>query len=274
MMNTIKKVTMLSIGLLSFINHTSQLPFIVIIPSYNNEQWCQINLKSALEQKYDNYRVMYIDDCSTDRTGELITEIADNHPSRDKLTIQTNATRRGALANLYDAIHSCPDKAIIVTLDGDDWFANDRVLERLNQAYADSDVWMTYGSYISWPQNSRDPWIHPLPASVIVANSYRSYQWVTTHLRTFYARLFKMVKKEDLLHNGEFFQMTWDMAFMFPMLEMAKGHAHYIDDILYIYNRSNPIGDRNSNRMLQESLERLIRAKSSYDPIKDLFEVQ
>lgn len=272
MMKMIKKIMILSAGLLFFINYAVQLPFVIIIPSYNNEQWCQKNLLSALEQDYDNFYIIYINDCSTDQTGILVADIAHNHVRKEKLTVYNNTTRHGALTNLYDEIHSCPDGVIIATLDGDDWFANNQVLNRLNQEYINHDVWMTYGSYVSWPQNTRDSWIHPLPASVIANHSYRSYQWVTTHLRTFYARLFKLVKKEDLLYQGEFFQMTWDMAFMFPMLEMAKDHAHYIDDMLYVYNRSNPIGDRTSNRALQEMLEQIIRTKAPYNPIKNLFE--
>ncbi len=269
----IPAITFLMMCLFFFLySEAEQLPFVVIIPSYNNERWCEKNLHSALEQQYDNYKIIYIDDCSADNTGRLVTEIANTHTNKGKLTVLTNTSRCGALANLYNVIHSCPDDAIIVTLDGDDWFSHEHVLARLNQEYADSNVWMTYGSYMSWPQNARDLWIHPLPEAVIANHSYRSYQWVTTHLRTFYARLFKMVKKEDLLHNNEFFSMTWDLAFMFPMLEMSGHHSRYIHDVLYVYNRINPLGDRNSNRTLQMSFEHSIRSKVPYQPIERLFE--
>ena len=41
---------------------------VVIIPSYNNVRWVEKNLMSVFEQKYENFRVIYIDDCSTDGT--------------------------------------------------------------------------------------------------------------------------------------------------------------------------------------------------------------
>lgn len=250
----------------------AQLPIIVVIPSYNNQEWCERNVLSALEQNYNNYHIVYINDSSTDATGQLVHTVASRHPHRAKITIINNQKRQGALANLYHIIHTCPDNAIIVTLDGDDWFPHSQVLQRINGEYADPATWMTYGSYLSWPDNKRDSWIHKIPDTVIANKTYRQYQWVTTHLRTFYARLFKMIHKEDLLYEGEFFPMTWDLAFMFPMLEIARHHAHYIDDILYVYNRRNPIGDRNSNRELQIKFESIIRAKVSYASIDKLFE--
>ena len=40
--------------------------FTIITPSYNNVEWVEFNLASVLNQTYSNYRVMYIDDASTD----------------------------------------------------------------------------------------------------------------------------------------------------------------------------------------------------------------
>ncbi len=46
--------------------------FVIMILSYNNERWCQENIKSACEQRYNNFRVIYVDDCSSDNTGRLV----------------------------------------------------------------------------------------------------------------------------------------------------------------------------------------------------------
>lgn len=244
-----------------------ELPFVIIIPSYNNERWCEKNLLSALQQHYENYYIIYINDCSTDQTYDIIKKLVNSHPRRDKVILINNSIRCGALENLYNAIHTCPDYSIIVTLDGDDWLAHSFVLNRLNKEYSNPDVWMTYGSYLSWPSNTRDSWIHALPAQVVNSHAYRKYQWVTTHLRTFYAKLFKLIKKEDLLYNNLFFPMAGDLAFMFPMLEMAANHSRYIEDILYIYNRNNPISD-NMQRNKQRELEFEIRKRPPYNRIE------
>ena len=80
-----------------------------------------------------------------------------------------------------------------------------------------------------------------LPQNVIENNSIRKFKWVTTHLRTFYAGLFKKIKLEDLLMDGEFFPRCADLSTMFPMIEMAGYHIKFIPEVLYLYNDRNPL---------------------------------
>ena len=50
-------------------------PIVVVIPSYNNERWVENNLTSVFKQNYQNYRVIYVDDCSTDNTYKHVMEL-------------------------------------------------------------------------------------------------------------------------------------------------------------------------------------------------------
>jgi len=151
-------------------------------------------------------------------------------------------------------------------LDGDDWFPNDNVLTRLNEVYSGEDVWLTYGQYTNHPMGGVGV-AAPYPQSIIESNSVRSYTWGASHLRTFYAWLFKKIKKDDLMRDGIFFPMTWDFGMMFPMLEMAGKHSKYLSDILYVYNMENPINDHKVNVRLQQDLDRHIRGLSRYQRI-------
>jgi Glycosyltransferases involved in cell wall biogenesis len=49
---------------------------VILIPSFNNEHWCKENLESVFRQQYNNYHVVYIDDCSTDGTFARVQEIS------------------------------------------------------------------------------------------------------------------------------------------------------------------------------------------------------
>ena len=69
-----------------------------------------------------------------------------------------------------------------------------------------------------------------------------------------------------MLYEGKFFNVTWDLAIMFPMLEMASdGHIRFIPDVLYIYNADNPLSDIKQQRELQKRLEDVIRKKTRYE---------
>jgi len=61
--------------------------------------------------------------------------------------------------------------------------------------------------------------------------------------------------------------MAWDLAFMFPMLEMAQERHCFISDILYVYNNDNPINDHKVDTPLQLSTDRYIRQKNRYSRI-------
>jgi glycosyltransferase involved in cell wall biosynthesis len=238
---------------------------VVIVPSYNNQDWCANNLFSILDQNYEDFRVIYIDDCSSDKTGELVQRFIADHGAGRSIHLIRNRVRVGALQNIYNAIESCADNEIVVLLDGDDWFAHDRVLKKIDEAYADPNCWMTYGQYRSWPDNkvgcSREATVE-----VIKNNTFRENEWCYSHLRSFYAWLFKLIRKEDLIGpSGTFYQMAWDQAIMLPMMEMSGDRARFISEILCIYNVANPISDCAVDRELQRRLETAIRMQKRYN---------
>jgi hypothetical protein len=69
------------------------------------------------------------------------------------------------------------------------------------------------------------------------------------------------------MYEGKFFIMAWDLAIMFPMLEMSGEKFKCIDEILYIYNDDNPLNDFKVNLQLQLNLDKFIRSKEKYNRI-------
>jgi glycosyltransferase involved in cell wall biosynthesis/SAM-dependent methyltransferase len=237
--------------------------FVIVIPSYNNEKWCVKNINSAINQNYDQFRVIFTDDCSKDNTFGLVNEVVQSANKAHLTTLIKNEQRMGALANLYNMIHACADDEIVLTLDGDDWFPHENVLNRLNEIYSDGNTWITYGQYTNYPMGGIGV-ASPYPPNIVETTGFRGFTWGASHLRTFYAWLFKKIKKDDLMRGGIFFPMTWDFAMMFPMLEMAGKHSKYLSDILYVYNLENPINDHKVNQALQQDLDRYIRGLPKY----------
>ena len=242
---------------------------VILIPSYNNQKWYVHNLASVLSQNYTNFRVIYIDDCSPDSTGTLVEEyLVDNDPDH-KVSLIKNSVRHGALHNLYRAIHACDDDDIIVTVDGDDWFPdNDKnVLQRLNAVYSSDEIWMTYGQF-QWISGLHG-WAAPYSPEIIKNNAFRGIPEIPTHLRTFYAWLFKKIKLNDLLYMGRFYPMAWDTAFLFPMIEMAGERHQFISDVMYVYNEDTTINDHVRNRQLQMYLAQILIYKERYNRLAE-----
>jgi glycosyltransferase involved in cell wall biosynthesis len=243
------------------------IEFEIVIPSYNNERWCIMNLRSVCEQDYPHFHITYIDDCSSDATRLLVEAFVAYHHCADKITVIHNTQRCGAMKNLYSAIWACPDDTIVVTLDGDDMLADNKVLSKLAAIYREYDVWMTYGQFKEWPYGNMG-WNRQVPVEIQRNNTFRQWDAAPSHLRTFYAWLFKKIKLEDFFHEGKFYVMTWDLAMMFPMIEMAGDRYMFISDVLYLYNIANVLNDHKVDINLQRSLANEIRSKPPYQRLE------
>ena len=213
------------------------------------------------------FKCVILDDMSTDNSANVIKEIILND---DRFLFIENIDKAFALKNIYDGIiFSKPQKEdVIITLDGDDWLAHNNVLLTLKNVYETHKCWMTYGSYMEYPSNQRGMWAKQIPDHVIENNSFRNYEWCASHIRTFKYHLWQNINLEDLFDTtGEFYKMAGDLAHMFPLLELAGNKSKYISDILYVYNKSNPLNDYKINNPYQVSLEKEIRNGKKYEPI-------
>lgn len=259
--------------------------FVILITSYNNERFALRNLESVVKQRSKKpYEIIIIEDGSTDRTGKIMDEYVNEHKlDQTFIKIIHNKQRIGsALENIYNAVHELiPDHKVVVCVDGDDTLPHNGVLERLEQAYNDPDIWMTFGRFVVYPAGEFWSACWKYPAEVIRERSFRKCSNVPSHLKTFKAALFKKIKKEDLLYQGAFFKKAWDMAMLFPMLEMCaphcsstdapcKNHSLFISDVLYVYNWDNQLSDGHTGRDEQIMLDRYVRAKEPYEPVDHL----
>ena len=77
--------------------------FKIIVPSYNNELWLRMCLRSVQLQNYENYHCIIIDDCSSDKSVEVIKKTISGN---SKFTLIENNERKLALRNIYEAIDS------------------------------------------------------------------------------------------------------------------------------------------------------------------------
>lgn len=243
--------------------------FTIIIPSYNNESWVQKCLGSALGQDYNNYDIVYVNDCSTDETATVVQQVLDEAETAAKVKIVNNETNQKALYNLYHHIQGAKENSIIVTLDGDDWFPSDSILSKLNDVYNSGDVWMTAGSYID---NMAGMISCPSIVDRYWQGNIRMKPWTISHLRTFRRELFLKIKLDDLKdEDGDFYKFTFDQAMMYPMAEMSgPEHFREIKQIMYVYNRKNPISVDRIHRKDQLRIEQQIRFKRPYERLLHL----
>jgi len=247
--------------------NTKKNKFTIIVPFYNPGEFLEKCVSSIITQKYDNYKFIFIDDMSTDDSWDKLPH------NNDKSICIKNTIRKTALENIHNAImNHCDPEDICVLVDGDDWLYNKNVLNSLNSIYNEHDCWISYGQ-ASWT-NGMVGCARPYPNEDFF-NKMRKNPFLISHIRTFRAGLYQNIIKQDpelkclKNKNGEFYRMTYDVAIMYPIMEMAGfDKVKYNDKVLYIYNRDNPISDDKINQSLQTGIHMEINQKPSFKKIE------
>lgn len=237
----------------------------IIIPFYNPGKFLEQCASTAVSQKYDNYEIIFVDDCSTDGSYDRLPK------DDDRVTIIKNDVRKTALENLHNAImHHCDPDDIVVILDGDDWFPNKKVLQYINEQYKEHDCWIMYGQ-ASWTDGRRG---FASAYSLEEFGNIRKAPFRVSHLRTFRAGLYHSIIYQDPNFSGlkdsygNFYKSSYDTAMMFPLLEMAGFEKTLFNDtILYIYNRDNPISDDKVDQQLQWDVHKEVSNKKNLNKI-------
>lgn len=86
----------------------------VIMPSYNVEKYITASIKSVLAQTYKNLELIIVDDCSTDKTVEIIKSFND-----ERIRLFINDKNQGAALSRNRALREAKGK-YIAFLDADD----------------------------------------------------------------------------------------------------------------------------------------------------------
>lgn len=246
----------------------------IITPLYNSIETIDKTFYSILRQSSKDFRWVVGDDMSTDGTFERLNWLVDNHGHCGlEISLIKNSEKKMAMKNINDLIErvKMENDEIIGILDGDDWLQGSAVKTVLER-YESSGCWVTHGSYSVFPRGSiENPHTVPYPYEVIESGSFRSHRWLASHFRTFKYGLWKRISKSDFLdENGEWIDTTYDLAVMFPMLEMAGPRIEFIRDKTYIYNYGTNIHDGKIRGDRQAYLAHYIRSKPRYERLETI----
>jgi len=240
--------------------------FRIITTCYNAEKYIKKCLESIQAQKRRDWICYVVDDVSTDRSRDIVSKIAWSDP---RIVLISNKEKQYQVGN-YSKImgrRDINDNDICITLDGDDWFPHENVLDEVSDAY-DNGAWITYGQFIQWDGKNYQLGFAQSP---VLWQNLRAERYTTTHLRTWKAFLWRKIEPRDLLRdNGHVIKAGGDTAFMYPMLEMAGPYrSTYIPVPLYVYNVETPDNVHKHSLEEQHATASEIRARTPYERLLD-----
>lgn len=127
----------------------------VIIPNYNHARYLEQRLDSVFNQTYQNFEVIFLDDCSTDNSLEIIEKYKDDpHLSR----IVVNETNSGSPFKQWNKGFNLVKGDLVWIAESDD-FCELSFLEEMIPAFI-SDVVLAFTSYVRYYEES-DTYVRP-----------------------------------------------------------------------------------------------------------------
>lgn len=100
------------------------LPLVSVVTAVRNaEKYIGATINSVLSQTYSNFEYVIVDDCSTDKTGGIIADVA---RSCGKIRVYNNEKNLGSASTRNEGIKRCRGD-IIFFIDGDDLWEPDKL---------------------------------------------------------------------------------------------------------------------------------------------------
>jgi len=114
----------------------------VLIPAYNEEVTITETIKSIRAQTYPYLEIIVIDDCSTDRTGEIARSLGAQ-------VVRTPQNTKMKAKAINFGLGFCSDKSEIVVVVDADTILAPNLIELYVQAFADKKVFIVSGYILS-----------------------------------------------------------------------------------------------------------------------------
>lgn len=243
---------------------------IIVSTFWNSEEFVGECIKSIKNQYYTNFTAYFIDDMSTDSSYDVAKKAIDGD---ERFVLIKNDTKKFKCKNFIDVIRDNPKinwNDVIIEIDGDDKLSNNHVLGLINKVYTDDNIWICGSKWKDFENNIS-------PYGRMDADNPRKTTWGFSHLRTYRAFLFRLIKDDDLKFNGDYLRAGVDIGFGLPMLEMSGNeHYHFLDEITYIYtwhkNQSYSNNGGHNDSQLQRNSASYVYSLQPYNKVEILYE--
>lgn len=241
----------------------------MIVPVYQVEKYISQCIESVLNQTFQDFELILIDDGSKDKSGI----ICDSYAARDKRIVVIHTENRGAAAARNIGLDRASGR-YITFLDGDDYLA-ENMIERLYDVINHSEYDMVVCDFLNLLPDERDNFIIHLCEKTV------SGREVLEHLKNeksygvwtvVWNKIYKREVLEDLrFPDGKYFEDE----FFSNQLYLRSNKIYAISDIL-CYHRVLASSTMNTQKeenyldlidALQERLEIYLKYEYSEDEI-------
>jgi glycosyltransferase involved in cell wall biosynthesis len=223
----------------------------VIIPVYNVAQYIERCARSLFEQTLEKIEFIFVDDCSTDNTMDILSKVIKDYPNRNNL-ILIQPINRGVSAARELAISKATGK-YIGFCDSDDW-VEPEMYEKLLKTATEHNCDIVGTGYWEHYKNNKKKctFYHQTDERGIIFSPY--------YFGGIYGALWnKLIKKEFFDKNSKDLWKgitMWEDSCMLIPLRLNSSKTIFINECLYHYNvNTNSMTTKFSMKKVSDAIE-------------------
>lgn len=197
----------------------------IITPTFNSERFIAETILSVQAQTYKDWEMIIVDDCSTDRTAEIVASFQEKD---SRIKYLYNSTNKGSAFSRNIAIQKAKGKWIAF-LDSDDLWHPEK-LEKQIEFMTRNDIHFSYTNYCEIDESSKEVGILISGPEVITNKLMRAYCWPGCLTVMYDAEFLGLMQTAEIKINEEY-------ALWIKISSVAN--CHLLDENLAKYRRHN-----------------------------------
>ena len=213
----------------------------IITPTFNSQETIEDNINSVIQQDYDNWEQIIVDNLSEDKTLNIVSKFQSN-----KTTIISEKDK-----GIYDAINKGISKAkgdVISILHSDDFFYDTTSLSSISNCFLNHEISIVFGNLIYVKKSNKEKILRYWKSNQYKKGSFFK-GWSPPH-PCFFAK--KKVYDEFGNYNINLGNSS-DFDLMFRFLEINKINSIYIDKTL-VTMRYGGASNKNFGQIIGQNL--------------------
>ena len=197
----------------------------IITPTFNSERFIAETILSVQAQTYKDWEMIIVDDCSTDRTAEIVASFQEKD---SRIKYLYNSTNKGSAFSRNLALQEAKGKWIAF-LDSDDLWHPEKI-EKQIEFMTRNDIHFSYTNYCEIDESSKEIGVLISGPEVITNKLMRAYCWPGCLTVMYDAEFLGLMQTAEIKINEEY-------ALWIKISSVAN--CHLLDENLAKYRRHN-----------------------------------
>lgn len=194
----------------------------IIMPSWNTAKFIAESIQCVVNQTYQNWELLIVDDCSTDNTDEVVAPFLEDK----RIKYLHNEKNSGAALTRNKAMREAQGEWIAF-LDSDDLWTHDK-LEKQVSFMKENGFVLSYTEYEKIDEEDKPLNIYVTGPDVVNKKKMYNYDYIGQLTMMYSAKHFGLIQIKDIKKNN-------DYAIRLQLFKKTGTEAHLLKENLAKY---------------------------------------